>query len=837
LFSKKLLTLREKYNNKTNRIMKKITIILFIFFFCLQLHSQNFRQISSNDDGFAKIITFKMEENITQNVDNTYGMKLSIHATSVAVGWQSSSHKFQAGNFGIRFRMHKEGRGWNAWQEDDCLINPNQNPLNIYQSDLLFGWDEGLHDSLEFYLYSPENEKITELYLFSQDISGYLNKKHSNEATKLSERRDCPVFPDIILRTSWCGSNNSCLNPSYTVVYRPNMTHTVIHHGASPTSYTDGAAVVYSYWLYHTGTNGWDDIGYNYLFDKYGNMFQGRHNPQLPNSDVHAAHAGYSNTYSIGCNFLGDSDSPNTAPTEIQLDKLADLLAWWYKTHKNNLDPLSQASILLQSGNNSTVLPRICGHRDVNPGGTTCPGNALYTLLPTIRTKTAQKIAACQDDTPPTTEIMTGKEWQNNNFLVHFNDNDENSNVKYAFYNIEYQQNNIWKTNTNNGFLKEDFTTSSNDWIHLYEIGGTWNIANGVISINTNASTDKISVPVKQEIGNTYLYAFKVKFNGTDAGNDRAALHFFCDSITDAAYFEAAGGGRSYAVFLRNSENTVQIYRWEPYSGVAATNVATFNANIWYDCKVVFNSNTRKIEVYIDNVLVSTWTDPNALTYIGKGIALKVAQGNVSFDDIAVYKQRTVNQMVTVGENSDIPVESANYFAPAGKINTLLTDDIDNWSQLYCKYIFVDLNNQIQPEIMHDTLYITQHDTAYITEYQYIYDTIHDTIYIYDCDISTMNENVEESALLVYPNPANDVLWVEIPAFTKMITDAVVPAQTPSPRKSRLDIFGIDGKRIHTQILNNGKIAISMQNFAKGTYILQVVLDEKVVGMKKIVKK
>ncbi|MDR2511910.1 MAG: N-acetylmuramoyl-L-alanine amidase [Bacteroidales bacterium] len=765
--------------------MKKITAILFVCFAYMQLYSQNFRQISSNDDGFVKIITSKLDGDISRNADNTYGMKLKIpiQATSVVVGWQTTAHKFQAGNFGIRFRMHKEGKGWNFWQEDDCLINPDQNLLNIYKSDLLFGWDEGLHDSLEFYLYSPENEQITELYLFSQDISGYLNKKHSNEATKLSNRNDCPAFPDIVLRTSWCGSNNSCLNPSYSVVYRPNMTHSVIHHGASPTSYTDGAAVVYSYWVYHTTAspngNGWEDIGYNYLFDKYGNMFQGRHNPQLPNVDVHAAHAGYANTYSIGCNFLGDSDSPNTAATEIQLNKVADLLAWWYDTHKEGLDPLSSASIHLQPADGgSAVKPRICGHRDVHPGGTTCPGDALYALLPTIRTKTAQKIAACQDNSAPTTEIMTGKEWQNGDFLVHFHDVDENSDIKYAFYNIEYQQNNILKTNTNNGFLKEDFTVPSNNWIHLLEAGGIWNIANGVISMNTTTSYDKISVPVKQEVGGIYLYTFKVKFNGTDAGTDRAVLHFFCDSITDAAYFEAAGGGRSYAVFLRNQQNTLQIYRWEPYSGIAVENAATFNANIWYDFKVIFNTNTHKIEVYMDNLLLSTWTDPNELTYTGKGIALKVAQGNVSFDDVAVYKQRTVNQMVTVGGNADIPVESANYLSPAGKINTILTDDFGNWSPIYSKNVFVDVNNQIHPEIHHDTLYITQHDTTYLTEYQYIYDTI----YIYDCDISTMNGNSKEGTLLVYPNPVETELFV-----TKL-------GQNSNKMETKLEIYDVSGK-------------------------------------------
>jgi hypothetical protein len=166
----------------------------------------------------------------------------------------------------------------------------------------------------------------------------------------------------------------------------------VIHHGASPDSYTDGAAVVRSYWNYHVNTNGWSDIGYNYLFDKSGNMYVGRYNPNLPNQDVKGAHAGSANSKSIGLNYLGNSDASGTAPTTVQNNKCCQFMAWWYD-HKG-LDPTSSASILCQD-NVTRTLKRICGHRDVNPGGTTCPGNALYALLPTLRTNTQQIIEDC----------------------------------------------------------------------------------------------------------------------------------------------------------------------------------------------------------------------------------------------------------------------------------------------------------------------------------------------------------------------------------------------------------------------------------------------------------
>lgn len=80
-------------------------------------------------------------------------------------------------------------------------------------------------------------------------------------------------------------------------------------------------------------------------------------------------------------------------------------MAWWYD-HKG-LDPTSSASILCQD-NVTRTLKRICGHRDVNPGGTTCPGNALYALLPTLRTNTQQIIEDC--NISPLTVIITASQ-------------------------------------------------------------------------------------------------------------------------------------------------------------------------------------------------------------------------------------------------------------------------------------------------------------------------------------------------------------------------------------------------------------------------------------------
>ncbi|MDR2835323.1 MAG: N-acetylmuramoyl-L-alanine amidase [Bacteroidales bacterium] len=694
--------------------MKKVFYLLTILTISFQVFSQKISIIENKSDEFATVITVKIDEVINISEDGGYGFKMKspIAVTSFAIGWISSTTIYQAGNFDIKFRAHNQRNGWSNWRTDDCLINPDQNPLNIYKSDLLFGLDEFLNDSIEFYLYPPENEIITDFYLILIDISGYLNTPHSNKPTKI-DSKSCPEFPAIITRSGWCGTNQACINPTYTVTYRPNMTHTIIHHGASPTTYSDGAAVVYSYWIYHVNSNGWEDIGYNYLFDKYGNFFQGRKNPQMPNIDVHAAHAGNSNTYSIGCNFLGDSDSPGTAPTEPQIQKCTELLAWWYN-HKN-FDPTSSASILRQDQVVWTTMPRISGHRDVNVGGTSCPGNTLYALLPEIRTRTNNILLDCLgnlDTIAPTTVISTEKNWNNSDFEVNFIDQDNpgGSGMKYAFYNVQNKNtDNQWITNTNKAFFQDDFSNTPYTWTTL---SGIWNLTNGDATINTTTTNSKIYSTVSQNAGGIFLYSFKIRFNGT-ATNARAAFHFLCDDVSNESNFENTG--HSYAVFLYQTNNVAQIYRWTPYAYTSQQSTE-INSDTWYDIKIILNTQTNEISLYKNNSFVMSWIDPAPIGNSGNYIVLKASQSNVSFDDMTVYQARTTEELITVGLNKDIPNENINTGTLSGKINSILIDNANNWSEIFAKNIDIDTTAPIINNISVDNQWQTQNFIATIED-------------------------------------------------------------------------------------------------------------------------
>ncbi len=132
------------------------------------------------------------------------------------------------------------------------------------------------------------------------------------------------------------------------------------------------------FWDFHVNTNGWADIGYNWLIDPNGLVYEGR------GDNVLGAHFCGTNSRTMGVCVIGDFT--NVVPTQAALDQLRNLLAW--KACNINADPLST---LLHTGSGLT-LNRISGHRD-GVCSTACPGNMLYPLLPNIRQNVANHIA------------------------------------------------------------------------------------------------------------------------------------------------------------------------------------------------------------------------------------------------------------------------------------------------------------------------------------------------------------------------------------------------------------------------------------------------------------
>jgi hypothetical protein len=190
--------------------------------------------------------------------------------------------------------------------------------------------------------------------------------------------------PPIIARRAWAvGSSHPRVAPGYGAVRMA-----FVHHTENPNGYTAGEvpAMLRAIFLFHRDVHGWNDIGYNFVIDSYGRVFEARAGGI--DEPVVGAHAGGYNLVSTGIAVLGTFISAGISPAAQQT--LERLLAWKLSLHGIPAEGMvtvrvnPAGAIYSRFPANARVsLPRIAGHRDGD--STDCPGDALYGELPAIR--------------------------------------------------------------------------------------------------------------------------------------------------------------------------------------------------------------------------------------------------------------------------------------------------------------------------------------------------------------------------------------------------------------------------------------------------------------------
>jgi hypothetical protein len=159
-----------------------------------------------------------------------------------------------------------------------------------------------------------------------------------------------------------------------------------VHHTVSANDYTaaEVPSIILSICRYHRNSNGWNDIGYNFLVDKFGTIWEGRAGG-IDQAVVGAQSQGY-NSHSTGIADIGTHQDVPVSSAE--LDAYARLIRWKLPLH----GAPTQGTVTLTSGGGSlnrynagtpVLLNRISGHRDGD--STECPGDAFYAQLPTLR--------------------------------------------------------------------------------------------------------------------------------------------------------------------------------------------------------------------------------------------------------------------------------------------------------------------------------------------------------------------------------------------------------------------------------------------------------------------
>jgi hypothetical protein len=187
--------------------------------------------------------------------------------------------------------------------------------------------------------------------------------------------------PAVVSRQVWCTHAACNYSPSN---YYP-VSHLILHHTVSSNSSSDWAATVRAIWHFHTFTRNWGDVGYNYLVDMNGVIYEGR----LGGDDVVGVHASGANRGSMALALVGtftlpSHPSPGITPPQPMLNAAAELFAW--KAAHKNIDVYSAGRV----PDLSWGLPFLMGHRDVY-GTTECPGEQAHLLLPWLRHQVAQR--------------------------------------------------------------------------------------------------------------------------------------------------------------------------------------------------------------------------------------------------------------------------------------------------------------------------------------------------------------------------------------------------------------------------------------------------------------
>lgn len=175
-----------------------------------------------------------------------------------------------------------------------------------------------------------------------------------------------PSGPRVFSRTEWgCPDGES--SPRWGPDYRP-LSRVIVHHTVSVSS-GNSAADVRAIWYQHANAQDWGDIGYNYVVDPNGAIFQGRAYDktyaEANNLDVVGGHALGSNYGTTGIAAIGNFTTQG-APYAM-LNAIGAMAG--YKAMTYSFDPGAGANLV--------------GHRDVY--STNCPGNNLYNAFPTVR--------------------------------------------------------------------------------------------------------------------------------------------------------------------------------------------------------------------------------------------------------------------------------------------------------------------------------------------------------------------------------------------------------------------------------------------------------------------
>lgn len=366
-----------------------------------EIKSQEIQVLDKNPDTALSLNASEQEKTI-----ESAPIKAEFQFNAIAPHWKEENASEE--NRKMEFRTSLDSESWGPWLEIEAvgpLREDEPHPDRMYPEVPLLM--DGRYFQYRISLSRPTlqdpSPQVYDLKVSQIDS----RRPFDDRAVSLLDRlrglfktetvHAAQQHPRVINRSEWGSPDPHGDYFKGTDRYWPTrhkpVTQIFIHHTVTTNYQADPSAAVRAIWDFHANTRGWGDIGYNYLLDHHGNVYQGR----LGGDNAVGGHVLRYNKGSLGVALLGCFDSTNktclqlnggaAGPNQAVFDGLTSLLS--NKATSFGIDPWGSNLFCDINDQNCLNLPTITGHRDAQL--TTCPGDLTVEKLQEIRNSTKAK--------------------------------------------------------------------------------------------------------------------------------------------------------------------------------------------------------------------------------------------------------------------------------------------------------------------------------------------------------------------------------------------------------------------------------------------------------------
>lgn len=196
----------------------------------------------------------------------------------------------------------------------------------------------------------------------AQDSYNYVEEYTDEDYEAIEKFKENPYVEDVVIE-----KDGHLL--AWPMQYSNDIKFLAVHHTATVENLDNPRQAIRNIQYYHAIVRGWGDIGYHYVIDQQGNIYEGRDGGK----NIIGGHSTEINKVSVGIALLGNfQEKEPTEATLKALTKLLSALADEYNLDVNDYDSYE-----------GVRYPVLGGHRDYS--ATACPGIYGRKFLPVLR--------------------------------------------------------------------------------------------------------------------------------------------------------------------------------------------------------------------------------------------------------------------------------------------------------------------------------------------------------------------------------------------------------------------------------------------------------------------